>query len=278
MKAIAARLAAALFGALALALGAAAGQAQSIVIDAQTLEAKTAEGARVVDVRAPDKYAQGHIPGAINLPWRMLNIGDVDGVKIEFLADDALAAAFGAAGLGYDDVIVIVDENSLAGRGFIAFEYAGFPAVHVLDGGMQAWAGPVSAEAVALAPRPFTLDRKRELRVGMAHVAARIGDANAVIVDGRGKGAYDAGRIPTALSAPAPSLLAENGAYQDADALRAMLAAKGITPDREVVNYCGSGVYSAHNYLAMRNLGYENVSLYDGSMDEWGKDPARVEK
>lgn len=265
--------------ALGLAAQAASASAQDpIVIDRPAFERLAAEGARIVDARAPEAFARGHIPGAVNLPWMRLNIGDVDGIKIEFAPDADLAAAFGAAGLSYDDAILIVDETSLAGRAFVAFDYAGFDRVRVLDGGMKAWDGPLSAEAAPVAPTDFALTRARDMRVGIDHVASRIGAGGAVIVDGRGKGGYDAGHIPTAVNVPAPSLLRENGAYQGADALRALLAAKGVTPDREVVNYCASGVYSAHNYLAMRNLGYKNVWLYDASMDEWGRDPARVEK
>lgn len=269
-------LSAVLFSAAGLAAPASA--QDPIVIDRPAFERLAGEGARIVDARAPDAFARGHIPGAVNLPWMRLNVGDVDGIRIEFASDADLAAAFAAAGLSYDDTILIVDETSLAGRAFVAFDYAGFDRVHVLDGGMKAWDGPLGAEAAPVAPTDFALTRARDMRVGIDHVASRIGAEGAVIVDGRGKGGYDAGHIPTALNLPAPSLLRETGAYRDAGALRALLAAKGVTPEREVINYCGSGVYSAHNYLALRNLGYENVSLYDASMDEWGRDPARVEK
>ena len=33
------------------------------------------------------------------------------------------------------------------------------------------------------------------------------------------------------------------------------------------------GVAAANNYLALRNLGYDNVVLYDASWDEWSRDP-----
>lgn len=37
-------------------------------VDVATLEGKLAEGARLVDVRQPDEYAEGHIPGAVLVP------------------------------------------------------------------------------------------------------------------------------------------------------------------------------------------------------------------
>ena len=37
-------------------------------VDVATLEAKLADGARVIDVRQPDEFADGHIPGAVLVP------------------------------------------------------------------------------------------------------------------------------------------------------------------------------------------------------------------
>jgi rhodanese-related sulfurtransferase len=37
-------------------------------VDVDTLEAKLAEGARLIDVRQPDEFADGHIPGAVLVP------------------------------------------------------------------------------------------------------------------------------------------------------------------------------------------------------------------
>ena len=55
-----------------------------------------------------------------------------------------------------------------------------------------------------------------------------------------------------------------------ADELRRMLAAKGVTPDREVIAYCHGGYRAAHSYVALRLLGYPRVRNYLGSWGEWG--------
>jgi 3-mercaptopyruvate sulfurtransferase SseA len=272
------RLAAACLGVLALTLGAAAARAQPIMIDAQVLEQKVAEGARVVDVRAADKYAAGHIPGAVNLPWTSLNIDKADGVRIEFVSDETLAAAFGGAGLSYDDTIVIVDETALAGRGFVAFDYAGFPTVHVLDGGMKAWSGALSTDAVQVAATPFALERKREIRVHKDYVQSRIGAEGVTIIDGRNQEGYDKGRIPSATLLFPVTTIDESGRYRDPATLRAMLTGAQASPDREVISYCSTGLMAANNYLTMRDLGYQNVVLYDEGWDEWKRDPAQIEK
>lgn len=38
-------------------------------IDAAHLETERARGAVVIDVRTPEEFEEGHIPGAYNLPW-----------------------------------------------------------------------------------------------------------------------------------------------------------------------------------------------------------------
>ena len=39
------------------------------VVDGATARALVAAGARVVDVRTPQEFASGHVPGAINIPY-----------------------------------------------------------------------------------------------------------------------------------------------------------------------------------------------------------------
>ncbi len=39
------------------------------VVDGSTAKALVAAGAKVVDVRTPQEFASGHVPGAINIPY-----------------------------------------------------------------------------------------------------------------------------------------------------------------------------------------------------------------
>jgi thiosulfate/3-mercaptopyruvate sulfurtransferase len=53
--------------------------------------------------------------------------------------------------------------------------------------------------------------------------------------------------------------------------LKAAFAAKGITPDKTIINYCEGGFRSGVYTLVQYGLGYQNVSNYDGSWNEWSK-------
>ncbi|QDZ12737.1 rhodanese-like domain-containing protein [Devosia ginsengisoli] len=262
---------------LAVALVTAPSQAQSAAVNIITgqpeFESLLNDGAKLIDVRSAAAYAEGHVAGAINLPWQALNVSETDGIRNEFASDATFEELLGKAGLSYDDTILIYDTNALPGRAYVAFVYAGFDKVHVLDGGIGVWQGELSTEPVEVAATPFRLERKNDIRVSKDYVASKVGDANAVIIDGRNGDAYADGHIPGAQTLPASSLLTPAATLQSEPVLLELLNTAGVSPDREVVSYCGSGVAAANNYLALRNLGYQNVVLYDASWDEWSRDP-----
>lgn len=262
---------------LALALTIVPSQAQSeatnIITGQFEFERLIKDGAKLIDVRSAAAYAEGHVAGAINLPWQSLNVSEADGIRNEFANDATFEELLGKAGLSYDDTILIYDTNALPGRAYVAFVYAGFDKVHVLDGGVGAWQGELSTQPVDVAATNFSLDRKNDIRVSKDYVASKVGDAGSVIIDGRNGDAYADGHIPGAQTLPASSLLTPSATLQSEPVLLALLNTAGVSPDREVVSYCGSGVAAANNYLALRNLGYQNVVLYDASWDEWSRDP-----
>ena len=48
----------------------------------------------------------------------------------------------------------------------------------------------------------------------------------------------------------------------------------GSNTSKEVILYCGVGGYAATWwYLLTQLFGYRNVKVYDGSMEEWLKEP-----
>src|SRR5690606_38043593 len=96
-----------------------------VIVDLPGFEALVSQGAKIIDVRSPALFEQGHIPGAVNLPTGLLNIGEIDGIRNELPTDEALIAALRGAGLNDGDLIVIYDRGALPGRAYIALDYAG---------------------------------------------------------------------------------------------------------------------------------------------------------
>jgi len=63
----------------------------------------------------------------------------------------------------------------------------------------------------------------------------------------------------------------EDGTFKDADELRALYAAKGITEDADVIAYCRIGERSSHTWFVLHELlGFQRVRNYDGSWTEYG--------
>src|SRR3954447_5744867 len=107
----------------------------------------------VLDIRAPEDFANGHIPGAVHLDLWGLSLIDTDPAPLEafmWIVDHL----FNLRGVDAKTPIVVYDDQSgiRAARAFWFLEYFGHAHVRVLDGGFGAWvkAGlPVTREAAA---------------------------------------------------------------------------------------------------------------------------------
>lgn len=110
-----------------------------------------APDARIVDVRGPDEYKAGHIPGAVSFPTTEFSVTS-RGVAQELFPEEQLATKLGALGIGLDTRVVVYDEAAsyFATRLFWTLEYLGYGKVSALDGGFKKWAverRPMETEA-----------------------------------------------------------------------------------------------------------------------------------
>ena len=51
-----------------------------------------------------------------------------------------------------------------------------------------------------------------------------------------------------------------------------LVRAQNIKKNTRVLNYCGGGIAATLNAFVLRQLGIENLEIYDNSMSEWAKD------
>jgi thiosulfate/3-mercaptopyruvate sulfurtransferase len=54
----------------------------------------------------------------------------------------------------------------------------------------------------------------------------------------------------------------------------ARFAEAGIDPGRRVIAYCGGGISATIDLFLLHQLGFDDLTLYDGSMGEWARDPS----
>ena len=262
----------------------------------------------ILDVRAPQNYAKGHIPNAINLPGLgsfYLCLFDPNcGLWMELPEEGALLATIGNAGITGDSVVVVVGRTTDpfapyavadAARVATTLVYAGIENVALLNGGYDKWAAEGRATSTAtVTPTAVTYTGavNKGMFVTKDYVEGKIGKS--VIVDARDADAYFGivqepwakrpGHIPSAKCLPSPWLWTfakdKNGAitygtWKDANEIREMaLAVLGEDASQEVIVYCGVGGYAGTTWFALSQMvGYTNAKIYDGSIQDWTADP-----
>jgi thiosulfate/3-mercaptopyruvate sulfurtransferase len=209
---------------------------------------------RVVDVRPADAFAEGHIPGAVQIDLAALATV-VDGVN---------------------RAVVIYDSNwgMPAARVLWTLAYYGHSNAAVLNGGWDRWEEEGRAVSQATEPPAPTRFTPRPVPAYLAELSwlqAHLDDPNVVLIDTRTNNEYAAGHLPNAIAWDWMNGVPAEGwdTMRPAEELAAELAALGITPDKEIVTYCRSGARAAHTHLVLRKLGYPRVRNYDGSWLEW---------
>jgi len=236
----------------------------------------------VLDLRAPEAYAAGHVPGAIHLDLWGLSLTDTDPAPLNafsWMIEHVLALH----GVTDKTPIVVYDEQSgiRSARAFWFLEYFGHPSVRVLDGGFGAWSReqlPVTRDAGPPPKSEWTGRRELRTVATWRDVNAALGNADVVILDTRSDGEFcgttvraaRGGAIPGAVHVEWTRNLTPEGEFKPAAELRRMYEDAGVTSDREVITYCQGGYRAAHSYLALRLLGYPRVRNYLGSWKEWG--------
>ncbi|HWG56601.1 MAG TPA: sulfurtransferase [Gaiellaceae bacterium] len=238
----------------------------------------------------PDLYEEGHIAGAVKLHWRE----DLqDPLERDLVDRETFEQLLGSRGIGNDTTVVLYGDknNWFAAYAYWYLKIYGHGDVRILDGGRQKWIDEgreLTTEAPAVEPRAYSAsERDESIRTYRNEVLQGLGAEGRALVDVRSpqeyagellappgyeqEGASRGGHIPTAQSLPWAQAVRDDGTFKSAEELRELYAAKGVTPDKEVVAYCRIGERSAHTWFVLRELlGYERVRNYDGSWTEWG--------
>jgi thiosulfate/3-mercaptopyruvate sulfurtransferase len=236
----------------------------------------------VLDLRPPEAYTAGHIPGAVHIDLWGVSLIDTDPAPLKafmWMIEHVLAAH----GVDSATPVIVYDDQSgiRAARAFWFLEYFGHPSVRMLDGGYTAWAGAGHDVTRDAAPPPkseWTGTREEHTIATWKEVRGALGRGDIVLLDTRSDGEYTGttvrakrgGAIPGAVHIEWTRNLTTQGDFKPAAELKKMYEDAGVTPDREVITYCQGGYRAAHSYVALRLLGYPRIRSYVGSWKEWG--------
>jgi len=239
----------------------------------------------------PLLYAQGHIPGAVQIDWtRDLN----DQVRRDYIGKEGFEALCEANGISNDTTVIFYGDknNWWACYALWVFKLFGHADVRVMDGGSKKWVAegkPTTREVPSYPKGTYKAQARTDYKIRafrdqvLEHVNAHLplvdvrspGEYAGTLLhmpDYPQEGALRGGHIPGAKSIPWARAVNEDGTFKSADELRAIYEGEhGLTPDQNIIAYCRIGERSSHTWFVLTYLlGYPNVRNYDGSWTEWG--------
>jgi len=253
----------------------------------------------LIEVSKSPKYKSGHLPNAISV-WRPDYEAKSDFTYTGMRATKGEMEYFlSSNGVLPSDRIIIYDTKGSCDALRLAWilRLYGHDNVQVINGGKVAWkkAGYDLTQEKPNLPEPtsyqFVGQTDEAELVSLEEMKKAINNPNIIILDTREsdeflgkpyiakgklnawkKGAFTYGCIPSSVHLNWSESVHLDGdhRFKCLKDLKYNFAKAGITPDKEILVYCQSGVRSTHTtYVLKEILGYPNVRNYDGSWIEW---------
>lgn len=255
------------------------------VFDA-TIHFATGEGGR--SGRAD--WEAGHIPGSRFVDL-LAELSDPD-ANLPYTRPSArrLGEAIGQLGIADDSRVVVYSAvpatTMWATRLWWLLRSAGLENVSLLDGSFAKWKAegrPVSTDPCLYPQATLTTEPDESWWATKAEVHAAIADGAVCTLNalphslhtGEAEMGYSRpGRITGSRNAPFTGVINfETGTLRSDPELREHFRSVSALDEERVINYCGGGIAATLNGFALRRLGHPNVAVYDGSLDEWSRDP-----
>lgn len=157
--------------------------------------------------------------------------------------------------------------------------------VRVLDGGLDAWNGPIGT--VPRPPTPTNTPVQPMPYVGLVFVdemVSNLQSKNSLVIDARMADRFQGqnetldpvgGHIPDAINYCFRNNLSSKSFKSPEQLYKDFVDLLGTKKASEIIHQCGSGVTACHNLLAMELAGLKGSRLYAGSWSEWCADPSR---
>ncbi len=263
-----------------------------------------------VNFGVPEEYEENHLPGALYLDTNRLE----DPADWNRRSPAEIEATLLALGITADTTVVLYGRDTVgdanekwpgrragqiaATRAALILSYAGVSDVRLLDGGYDWWVNgghpletvlrepsPVASFGVQIPLRPeyiVDIDEAKEIiaddlgalvsvrtwreHVGQVSGYNYIGPAGRISGDVWGNCGTDAYHMQHYRNIDNTMR-----AYPE---IAANWAEAGITPDKHVAFYCGTGWRASETWFYALLMDWPRIAVYDGGWFEWSADPA----
>lgn len=252
-----------------------------LVISANELHAlfeKKDRNLVIVDARPFAEYAQGHVPGAVNIDLMQFHWIDTskEGINQFNRQSKALLSNIGVS----KNRFVVFYENvsgPSAARGVWLLLYFSHSKVAMLDGGLEGWKAKYGTETKTNPFRHAKFEGRPDPKIlaGYKTIKSAMKKKKTVILDARSREEYDGTAVRAARAGHIPRAVhidwndnVRGSQFKESVDLEQMYS--GVPKDAEVITYCQGGYRAANSFVVLKMLGYENVKMYLGSWGEWG--------
>jgi len=247
------------------------------IIDCSYFLEKSKQG--LVPKSGRKEWDKEHIPNSIYIDL-LKELSD-NSSKLPFMmpSQEQFEKIISEKGIGNDNAVVTYDreKTAWASRVRLMFINFGFKNIAVLDGGWKKWTGEnraVSSEKETYVKTCFNASKNgNNIFTDKSDVLKSIENGSAVIINTLDNKDYKEGHIPKSINIPSSALIEENtNSFIPVDSLREIYKKAGIKKEDRIITYCGGGISASCGATALMLSGFENVSVYDGSMAEWSSD------
>lgn len=267
------------------------------LLSAQDLQALIGKpNVRLLDIRAPQQFAAGHLPGAVNTPYgQYRGLADNPG---KLPTAEHLTQVVRRAGITPDQHIVVIHGGSnhtefgAAARVYWTLKVGGLTRLSVVDGGLRAWqeiGGELSTEVTSVQPSEFTyvydqsqiVTREELAQILENENSPRLLDARpAPFFKGEVKPATAAryGTLPGADSFDNAQFFAADGFRLKPTAELLALVQQAGADQGDAVSFCNTGHWAATNWFVISEIaGNKAARMYPASMVEWSRSELPME-
>ena len=243
----------------------------------------------LLQVGEKDEYVAAHIPGAQHIAVADISTPRGEGLTLQLPPAVQLKAVFEKLGVSDNSRIVLYfskDWITPTARVFFTLDYLGLgDRTSIMDGGLPVWQAegrPVTTAVTTPKPGRLNTRPNPELVVDGSWVKNNLREKHVKLLDARLPQFYTGaevgrmprgGHIPGANNIPFSILMTdETNRFKNAEAWIDLFKDAGVESGDQIATYCHTGQQATLLYFAARYLGL-NPRLYDGSFEEWSKNP-----